>query len=147
MVECQSGQILIDGIDIRFIGLTDLRSRLSIIPQFPVLFEGSSSFFLLDDRNIEPFLHSPPKKKTGSIRYNLDPFQQTNDAHLLWEVLARVQMKDAVTALPHQLDSEVAEGGDNFSAGQKQLLCLARAMLRNSKVCHSFPSKSLIQSQ
>ncbi|KAI9597297.1 hypothetical protein BDF19DRAFT_436473 [Syncephalis fuscata] len=112
-VEPMAGKIIIDNIDISQIGLHDLRSRLTIIPQDMVLF-------------------------SGTIRTNLDPFSQHDD-HIIWNALRRchlVSRNDEATRpinLGH-LDAPVTENGDNLSQGQRQLLALARALLRNSKI-------------
>ncbi|XP_043937883.1 ATP-binding cassette sub-family C member 12 [Protopterus annectens] len=108
LVEPAAGTILIDNVDVCSIGLEDLRSKLSIIPQDPVLF-------------------------VGTVRYNLDPFNNYNDEQI-WKALERTYMKDAISKLPRKLDSEVIENGENFSVGERQLLCMARALLRNSKI-------------
>ncbi|KAG0299227.1 hypothetical protein BGZ98_010242 [Dissophora globulifera] len=108
LVEPTRGVMEIDGVDISKIGLFDLRTRLAIIPQDPVLF-------------------------SGSIRSNLDPFGKRTDQEL-WEVLERSDLKQYVTSSEGGLDSQVSEFGENLSVGQRQLLCLARAMLTHARV-------------
>ncbi|XP_078266352.1 ATP-binding cassette sub-family C member 5-like isoform X2 [Rhinoraja longicauda] len=108
LVELSGGSILIDGVNITEIGLADLRSKLSIIPQEPVLF-------------------------TGTVRYNLDPFQQYSEDQV-WDALERTHMKECISQLPLKLESEVVENGENFSVGERQLICVARALLRRCKV-------------
>ncbi|XP_073215275.1 ATP-binding cassette sub-family C member 5 isoform X4 [Lepidochelys kempii] len=108
LVELSGGCIKIDGVKINDIGLADLRSKLSIIPQEPVLF-------------------------SGTVRSNLDPFNQYSEEQI-WDALERTHMKECVAQLPMKLESEVMENGENFSVGERQLLCIARALLRRCKV-------------
>uniref|UniRef100_A0AAQ5Y7H1 ATP-binding cassette, sub-family C (CFTR/MRP), member 12 n=1 Tax=Amphiprion ocellaris TaxID=80972 RepID=A0AAQ5Y7H1_AMPOC len=108
LVEPAGGTILIDGVDIMAIGLQDLRSKLSIIPQDPVLF-------------------------IGTVRYNLDPFNNYTDEDI-WTALEKTYMKDTISRLERKLQAEVLENGENFSVGERQLMCMARALLRNSKI-------------
>ncbi|XP_043560559.1 multidrug resistance-associated protein 5-like isoform X3 [Chiloscyllium plagiosum] len=108
LVEICNGSITIDGVKIRDIGLDDLRKKLSIIPQEPVLF-------------------------VGTVRTNLDPYNQYTDLQI-WDALERVHMKESIMQLNEKLNFEITENGENFSVGEKQLLCVARALLQHSKI-------------
>ncbi|GLB42389.1 putative atp-binding cassette transporter [Lyophyllum shimeji] len=118
-VEATEGRILVDAVDIAKVGLTDLRSRLTIIPQEPTIL-------------------------SGTLRSTLDVFDEYEDAEI-YEALRRVHLipseetpEEAFHSVNENvfrnLDSPVSEGGENFSTGEKQLLCMARAILKRSRV-------------
>ncbi|KAK0397405.1 hypothetical protein QR680_002116 [Steinernema hermaphroditum] len=108
IVEADEGRIVIDGVDISKIGLFDLRSRLTIVPQDPVLF-------------------------SGTLRMNLDPFEEYSDADL-WRALKLAHLESFVDSLSDRLEHKISEGGENLSVGQRQLVCLARAVLHKTRI-------------
>lgn len=108
LIEPEGGRIIIDNIDISKIGLHDLRSRLSIIPQDPTLFE-------------------------GTIRNNLDPLEEHSD-HEIWQALDKSQLGEIIRAKEQKLDAPVLENGDNWSVGQRQLVSLGRALLKQARI-------------
>lgn len=108
LIEPSAGFIVVDGMNTTDLGLKDLRSRLSIIPQDAQLFE-------------------------GTVRINLDPEHKYPDEKLWW-ALGLAHLKAHVSSMDKQLEARIAEGGSNLSAGQRQLLSLARALLTDSKV-------------
>jgi ABC-type multidrug transport system fused ATPase/permease subunit len=103
-----SGDILIDGVDITHIGLSDLRSRIAVIPQEPVLL-------------------------TGTIRSNLDPFHAVQDEGI-WRALRAVHLAERVGEMPLKLETPVSENGRAFSLPERQLFCIARAILIDSRI-------------
>ncbi|CAD5119335.1 DgyrCDS7955 [Dimorphilus gyrociliatus] len=108
LIEAESGSIFIDNIDISSIGLHELRKKLTIIPQDPVVF-------------------------TGSLRWNLDPSEKASDPEI-WNALEKAHLSSTVINLKEKLNFDCDEGGENLSVGQRQLICLARALLRKSKI-------------
>ncbi|XP_035519694.1 canalicular multispecific organic anion transporter 2 isoform X1 [Morone saxatilis] len=108
LLEAAAGDITIDEVKISEIGLHDLRSKLTIIPQEPVLF-------------------------SGTLRMNLDPFERYTDEEV-WKALQHSHLHKFVSNQPAKLELECSEGGENLSVGQRQLVCLARALLRKTRI-------------
>jgi ABC-type multidrug transport system fused ATPase/permease subunit len=107
-VEPEHGTILVDGVELGSVPLPRLRRAIAIIPQDPTLF-------------------------AGSLRANIDRFGTCSDEQL-WTALRRVRLDDLVRSLPEQLDAQVTEHGHNFSQGQRQLLCMGRAILTRARI-------------
>ncbi|KAL2609529.1 hypothetical protein R1flu_028102 [Riccia fluitans] len=108
IVEAAEGQTIIDGLDVSTLGLNDLRSKLSLIPQDPTLFD-------------------------GTVRSNIDPLEKHTDDEI-WGALEKCQLSEVVRQLPGKLDSPVLENGENWSLGQRQLFCLGRVLLKRSRI-------------
>ncbi|KAI9144121.1 P-loop containing nucleoside triphosphate hydrolase protein [Paraphysoderma sedebokerense] len=121
MFEAARGKIIVDGIDISTLSLDELRRKLAIIPQEPVIFK-------------------------GTIRSNLDLFKQYTDQQI-WDALKVCHLKELVENLPAKLDTQIDDGGNLFSLGQKQLICICRCVLKKTNILLLDEATSAMDSQ
>ena len=108
MIQPSEGEIFVDGYDTNTVDLRTLRSRIAIIPQQPVLF-------------------------SGTIRSNLDPFCLFSDDNI-WKALKSVHLAEKIQEMPEKLETPVSENGKTFSLAERQLFCIARAVLIKTKI-------------
>ncbi|KAH6923288.1 hypothetical protein HPB50_026412 [Hyalomma asiaticum] len=130
VLKSTGGRILIDNVDIATVPLSRLRTAITVIPQMFLICNQTHRFLPHSSQKVHRL---DPSLVRGTLRANLDPMHRHSDEEL-WQVLRQAHLSDFVSSQPLKLMLETGDGGGKLSAGQRQLVCLARALLRNSRI-------------